>query len=232
MLLSNECFSKDSCKKFLSGSCPDEENFCTRLFKLESLYRQSCLTKDQYSRIELRIDSDNTDREEFTRLSQISKSIDSFVSDGSNLYIYSEVCGNGKTAWSVRLLQEYFNKIWWHSDLGCHGLFVNVPRFFLAIKNNISSTDEYAQHIKDNVLKADIVVWDDLATKGITEFENENLLSIIDSRMNSRKSNVFTSNISPGDLPDMIGQRLYSRIVNFSEIIHLRGKDKRNLKFN
>lgn len=236
MLMSNQCFAKGTCKKYLEGAngwqCDKQEEFCTRLFKLESLYSQSCLTPDQYERIALRVDADNTDKEEFIRLSEIASDICNFVNNGNNLYIYSEVCGNGKTAWSVRLLQEFFNKIWWSCDLECHGLFVNVPRFFLALKNNISSTDEYAQHIKQNVLKADIVVWDDLATKGITEFENENLLSIIDDRMNNRKANVFTSNIAPPDLPDMIGQRLYSRIVNFSEIIHLRGKDKRNLKFN
>ena len=233
MVLSNECPFSSTCLKYQRGyKCQETTEFCLRLFKLNNLFANSCLSRDQYSRVDLRIDADGTDRDVFTRLVEISCQIVNFVDKGNNLYIYSEICGNGKTAWSIRLLQEYFNSIWWKSTLECHGLFVNVPRFFLSLKNSITNNDEYANHVKDNVLKADLVVWDDLATKGITEFENENLLSIIDQRMNERKSNIFTSNISPQNLQDMLGQRLFSRIINFSEIIHFQGKDKRNIKFN
>ena len=185
----------------------------------------------QKKKVDLRIDSSGADREEFLRLKEIQENIEKFVEDGNNLYIYSEICGNGKTEWSVRLLQQYFSNIYWKCSMDCHGLFVNVPRFFLSLKNNIVKTDEYAEHIKECILKADIVVWDDVGTKGITEFENENMLSIVDTRLNNGRSNIFTSNISPIVLSDVIGQRLSSRILNFSEIIHFTGKDKRNLRY-
>ena len=59
------------------------------------------------------------------------------------------------------------------------------------LKLNISQKSDYIKHINDNVLDADIVVWDDIATKGASEFEHEQLISIIDSRMNDKKSNIF-----------------------------------------
>lgn len=233
MLLSYECPFINDCNKVKNDNkCQKEDTFCIRLFKLETLFDASLLSLEQSKRIDLRIDSDGTDREQFLRLKEIEKDIVNFVNSGNNLYIYSETCGNGKSAWSIRLLQDYFKEIWWNCSIGCKGLFVNVPRFFLSLKNNISNKDDYAEHIKNNVLSADIVVWDDLGTKGITEFENEHLLSIIDDRMNRKKTNIFTSNVPPINLADMIGQRLSSRVVNFSEIIHFTGKDKRNIKFN
>ena len=84
-----------------------------------------------------------------------------------------------------------------------------------------------AEHINKNIYDADIVVFDDIATKGITQFEAENLFSIIDTRMNMGKSNVFTSNIIPAQLNDLLGPRLTSRIINLSTVIQFRGRDKR-----
>ena len=221
------------CTKSKNENCEfqEEEKFCVKKYKLDSLYGQACLSDAQKKKVDLRIDSSGADREEFLRLKEIQENIEKFVEDGNNLYIYSEICGNGKTEWSVRLLQQYFSNIYWKCSMDCHGLFVNVPRFFLSLKNNIVKTDEYAEHIKECILKADIVVWDDVGTKGITEFENENMLSIVDTRLNNGRSNIFTSNISPIVLSDVIGQRLSSRILNFSEIIHFTGKDKRNLRY-
>ena len=78
-----------------------------------------------------------------------------------------------------QMVKSYFNKIWLKSPLKCRALFINVPRYLLAIKDNISQKSEYVQHIKENVLDADLVVWDEVGTKGLTQFEHENILNII-----------------------------------------------------
>src|SRR5574344_1121260 len=41
------------------------------------------------------------------------------------LMVYSTNCGNGKTSWSLRLVQAYFNKIWPKASLTCKALFIN-----------------------------------------------------------------------------------------------------------
>lgn len=231
MILSTDCWIKNSCKKFNKEEnvCSNNDSFCIKLFKLDALYNESLLTFNQRNHINLRIDSDGADREAFVELSNIQDNIVEFVENGRNLYIYSTVTGNGKTAWTVRLIQQFFNKIWISTDLCCRALFISVPRYLLAIKDNISEKNDYAIFIKDNVLSADLVVWDDIGTKTATSFEHENLLYIIDSRLSNNKSNIFTSNVLPTELRDIAGDRLYSRIINNSQCIQFVGKDKRGV---
>ncbi len=231
MILSKDCFLYDNCKKHKAGNCNTEDNqFCIKLFKLDYLYGESLLTQSQREYVALRIDADGTDREEFMYLKGVENSIEDFVKDGKSIYIFSNTCGNGKTAWSIRLLQAYMNSIWHKCDLSCKALFINVPRFLLELKDNISNKSDYIEHIKENILKADIVVWDEVATKAVTQFEHEHLLSLINSRIDLGKSQIFTSNISPEHLEEVVGERLYSRIVNLSTVVEFRGADKRGLK--
>jgi DNA replication protein DnaC len=99
------------------------------------------------------------------------------------------------------------------------------------LKSNISKESEYIKHIQENILDCDLVVWDDIATKLGTEFELSHLLSIIDTRINNGKSNMYTSNLYGVELSKALGDRLYSRIVNYSDaIIELKGRDKRGIK--
>lgn len=200
-----------------------------KLFKLDALYNLSLLSFEQRKHMDLLMDSSRVDEDAFITLKDIQLNIEDFVNDGGNLYIYSSITGNGKTAWAIRLMQSYFNKIWYKTDLECKGIFLSVPRYLLAIKDNISSYNEYANFVKNNIFDADIVIWDDIGTKSATSFEHENLLSIIDNRMCCNKSNIFTSNVSPQELRELAGDRLYSRIVNYSTCLEFRGADKRGI---
>lgn len=224
----NDCYLQASCKKHCTGACGDlEASYCPRLSKIDYLYNEALIPIKQRKRFPLRVDADGTDKNEFLQLKAAAENIEQFIDNGANLFIYSQTCGNGKTAWSIRLIQSHIENIWYKTDLRCRALFISVPRYLLAIKNNISKTDEYAEHINKNIFDADIVVFDDIATKGITQFEAENLFSIIDTRMNMGKSNIFTSNIVPAQLNDLLGPRLTSRIINLSTVIQFRGRDKR-----
>ena len=159
----------------------------------------------------------------------IENNIIDFVDNGKNLFIYSYGVGCGKTSWAIRLVQSYFNNIWYKTELKCKALFINVPKFLLSLKDNISNKNEYIEHIKNNVLEADLVVWDEVGTKGLTQFEHENLLSLINTRIDMGKSNIYTSNMRPEELKELLGDRLYSRIVKLSIEIEFKGQDKRGL---
>lgn len=217
------CWLKDRCMKALTG-CPE---FCVKYYKLNKLYEKSLLTDSQRNHVQLRPDADGTDRAEFRVLKDIENNIDSFVNNGCNLYIHSSFCGNGKSSWSVRLIQAYLNNIWHYADLECKALFVHVPKFLIALKDNISEKSDYVNYIKKNILQADLVVWDEVGTKVATPFETEQLLSLINSRLDLGKSNIYTSNLTGEELRDKVGDRLYSRICNGSTDIELHGQDKR-----
>ena len=147
----------------------------------------------------------------------------------SHLYLTNDCIVTHNTSWSIRLLTAYFNKVWPKSTFECQGLFVSVPSFLLALKASISKYNSYAEFINENILKADLVIWDDIATKPGTEFELNHLLNIINTRMNEGKSNIFTSNLNKKELAAALGDRLASRICNKSIDIELHGEDKRYL---
>lgn len=223
------CFVKDTCKKYIKDKSCDNSNFCIKLFKLSELYNLSLLSDSQRNRVQLVLDSDLCDQEAFNLLHNIEIDILNFVTSGKNLFIFSNNVGNGKTSWAIRMLQSYLNKVWPESDLRCRCLFINVPRFLLTLKDSITNNSDYIDHIKENVLSADLVVWDELGVKSLTTYEHENLLNLINTRLDNNKSNIYTSNLFGKELQDKIGERLYSRVTNMSVNVQLFGKDKRGI---
>lgn len=227
MIKENEnCWLLESCNHI------DCNSFCLKRFKLNYLFEEALIPLNKRYLIPLYLDKNECDKEAFLLLKEFEKNIISFVNNGENIYIHSTICGNGKSSWALRLVQSYFNKIWFKCSLKCKALFINVPQFLLAIKDNISNINEYAEHIKENVYEADLIIWDDIGNKTITQFESDNLLSIIDSRMNKGKANIYTSNLSNEELHEALGDRLSSRIINSSYDIEFKGADKRGLKIN
>ena len=214
----NKCNGKDC-----------DKDFCIRKYKLDTLYSNSLLADNYKARKPLVCDDNGTDYEEFVKLAEIERDIKDFVNQGKNLYIHSATPGNGKTSWSVRLIQAYFDAIWAKTDLTCRALFISVPRFLLALKENISKKSEYISFIQDNILTADLVIWDDIAAKVGSEFEVNHLLSLIDNRIAQNKCNIFTSNLDRDHMYDALGERIASRICNMSIEIEFHGKDKRFL---
>lgn len=223
--MNEKCWLKDRCNH------KDCNSFCMRFFKLNALYDLSLIPLNNRKHLTLRIDDDGTDEEQFGQLKELENNILSFINNGQNMFIFSDTTGNGKTSWALRMVESYLDKIWVKSELKCRVLFISVPRFLLELKSNISEKSDYIKHINDNILDCDLVVWDDIATKLGTEFELSHLLSIIDTRIANGKSNIYTSNLSGTNLCKALGDRLYSRIVNFSDYnFKFSGKDKRNIK--
>ena len=224
-----ECFVKDTCKKYQRDKSCDNNEFCIKNFKLTELYTLSLLSRSQWDRVQLVLDEDLCDKDAFNLLHDIELDIQNFVSSGKNLFIFSTNVGNGKTSWAIRMMQAYMNKIWPESDLKCRCLFINVPRFLLTLKDSITNNSDYIDHIKDNVLDVDLVVWDELGIKSLTTYEHEHLLNLINTRLDKNKSNIYTSNLFGKELEEKIGSRLYSRVTNMSINIQLFGKDKRGI---
>lgn len=229
--LSGSCYLRDTCWKYQNTdtTCRECDIFCPRLFRMNYLFDESLMSIKQRQHTPLRLDEDGTDREAFNRLKSIEDNIEKFVETGSNLYIHSPISGNGKTEWSLRLIQSYISKIWFKSDLRCRALFINVPRYLISLKESISTPSDYVDHVKKNIFNADIVVFDEIGIKAATTFEFENLLNFINTRIDLGKTNIYTSNLNSQELNDRLGARLYSRILNMSIDVEFKGLDKRGL---
>ena len=103
----SKCFLYDVCNH---KDC--DKDFCLRKYNMDSLYSAALLTDSQKQHIVLKVDEDGTDLEQFKQLAAIEQDIVNFIKEGKNLYLHSANCGNGKSSWSVRLVETYFNKIY------------------------------------------------------------------------------------------------------------------------
>lgn len=167
------------------------------------------------------------DRPAFVELKKIKDDIRGWVQDGNNLYLYSGNFGNGKTSWAIKLMLAYFNQVWQGNCFRCRGVFISVPEFFDRERQLINDRDEEYKTIRDNLLKADLVIWDDVSSVKMSDYASATFLNFLDARVLSRKSNIFTSNLGKDRLFEFVGGRLASRIWNTSIIIELVDEDKR-----
>lgn len=208
------------------NSCNDKCSNCVTFTSMNWQMKNSGLPEAKQKAISLWL-VDDIDKEAFNRLADIRKNIVDFVEQGKSLYICSDYTGNGKTSWAIKMLHTYFHYTAVGNYDNLKGMFVSTTSLLTKLKD-FSNNGLISQTYKDRLENVDLVVWDDIAISGISQFDLLQLYSIIDSRTLAEKSNIFTSNIvDPSDLSDMIGERLTSRIYYNSEVIELKGKDMR-----
>lgn len=105
-------------------------------------------------------------------------------------------------------------------DLNYHG-----DRHFGDINSN------YHTDFLDGINKYKSVVFlDDLGTEKETEWAHQTLYEIIDKKYEDFLPVIITSNLSPSELGNKMGDRIASRIVEMCEIFEMTGIDKRLAK--
>lgn len=218
-----ECIYDKVCTLKDTNNC---NNDCLRYIEMTTLLQNSGLPKNLWKTIDLY--PDNVDYDSFVKLKHIKDNIDELVDNRSfNLYIYSNHTGNGKTSWAVKLMLKYFDRIWAGNGLRTRGLFINVPNLLSRLKN-FNNTDTELENIKKLIPKVPLIIWDDISSTKISDYDNSLLLNFIDQRMLNGKANIFTSNVDNTVLEKSLGNRLSSRIWNSSIRIELKGKDRRS----
>ena len=209
-------------KRICTEQCSEN---CIRYKLMYSLFKQSNLPEALWDYKELICYE--KDLQVYKQLQAKSDAILNFIEAGNNLYIYSENCGNGKTTWAIRLMYSYFDKIWHKSCFDCKALFVSVPKFLYNCKRSISQDVKGFEELCNLISEVDLVIWDDIGEMKASDYEHQILFQYIDDRINSKKSNIYTSNKNKGQLEDVLGVRLASRIYNCSECIEFIEEDKR-----
>ena len=209
-------------KRICTEQCSEN---CIRYKLMYSLFKQSNLPEALWDYKSLTCE--DKDYQAFKELQTKSDAILNFIANGNNLYIYSENCGNGKTTWAIRLMYSYFDKIWHKSCFDCKALFVSVPKFLYNCKRSISQDVKGFEELCNLISEVDLVIWDDIGEMKASDYEHQILFQYIDDRINSKKSNIYTSNKNKEQLEDVLGVRLASRIYNCSECIEFVEEDKR-----
>lgn len=140
--------------------------------------------------------------------------------------------GVGKTHLAVSILKGL-------TERGFSPLFYEFGSLLKEIQdsyNSYTQTSELA--VLSPVLRAEVLVLDELGASKPTDWVKDTMAHIINSRYNDNKPTIFTTNYldtrtgSEETLEDRIGVRLRSRLFEMCRTIHIDGDDHRRSKYN
>jgi len=212
------------------GVCPKSPNeckgTCLRYIEMLNLVQKSNIPEAKWFPLKL---IPGRDRKMFVRLQEIKDTIEEWVKEGNTLYIYSEGFGNGKTSWAIKLMLAYFNAIWAGNGFRTRGVFISVPEFMDRNREIINNRDDEFVKMRQSIIDCDLVIWDDITSTKLTDFNHSLLLNYLDARTLANKSNIFTGNVDYEGMQKNLGGRLASRVWNASEVIQFVDEDKRGI---
>lgn len=124
---------------------------------------------------------------------------------------------------------------------GLRGIFHDTRALLRRIRQTydpVTRTTESERDIVGAVIDADLLVLDDLGAERVTEWVEEMLHLIVNSRYNARRPTIFTTNY-PIEAPsqakhaetliERIGFRMHSRLHEMCDFVELKGMDYREL---
>ena len=142
--------------------------------------------------------------------------------------------GIGKTHIAVAVLRQVVLRT------GVRGLFYDVRDLLRVIRSTYNPVVRTAEmDILRPVMEADLLVLDDLGAEKPSEWVEETMNLIVNTRYNERRPTIFTTNYE--DTPDeaaldalkvRVGFRMHSRLHEMCEFLEYEGGDYRMLPVN
>lgn len=146
------------------------------------------------------------------------ENFDTFRAEGKGLLLFGSV-GTGKTYLAACVANELISR-------GVPCLVTNFAR----ISNEVSGMFEGKQQYYDNLNSFPLLVIDDLSAERKTEYMQEIVFNVIDSRYRANLPLIVTTNLTREELlnpADMSYQRIFSRLFEMCTPIEVSGKDRR-----
>ncbi len=142
--------------------------------------------------------------------------------------------GIGKTHLAVAVLRRVI------LTRGARGLFYDTRDLLRVIRSTYNPTVKTAEmDVLRPVMEADLLVLDDLGSEKTSEWVEETMNLIVNTRYNERRHTIFTSNYDdtpddsdPDCLKARIGFRIHSRLHEMCEFLEFDGADFRHLPPN
>jgi DNA replication protein DnaC len=141
--------------------------------------------------------------------------------------------GVGKTHLAVAIVKEVI------ANTGARARFCDTRELLRMIRdtyNPVVKTTEI--EVIRPIMEAELLVLDDLGAERTTEWVDETLNLIINTRYNYRRATIFTSNYPDRELDEKsivetlqerVGARIYSRLHEMCEFITMEGMDFREV---
>ena len=136
--------------------------------------------------------------------------------------------GIGKTHLAVAVLRAVIRRS------GARGLFYDIRELLRVIRSTYNPVVRATESdVLRPVIESELLVLDDLGAEKTSEWVDETLNLIVNTRYNERRPTIFTSNYEEypenlGDsLIDQVGFRMHSRLHEMCEFLEFRGADYR-----
>ncbi len=132
--------------------------------------------------------------------------------------------GLGKTHLSLSIAQEAINK-------GYGVIYVSAPNILSRLETKQFGGRSF-ERVEDEQLlqECDLLIIDDLGTEFVTKFTQAAIYNIINTRLNSSRPVIISTNLTTKELEDVYGSRMVSRVVGMLRRIDFFGSDVRQLK--
>lgn len=166
-------------------------------------------------------------------VAQAKRIADAFPNAPQGLFLEGQP-GVGKTHLAVAVLKQAI------ATTGARGLFYDTRDLLRVIRSTYDpSTRTTELDILRPVMTAELLVLDDLGAEKTSEWVDETMNLIVNTRYNERRLTIFTSNYP--DIPDdtdpqallfRIGARMRSRLHEMCEFVVLDAADYRELPDN
>jgi DNA replication protein DnaC len=121
-----------------------------------------------------------------------------------------------------------------------HALFYDTRQLLRVIRETYNPVVRATESdVLRPVMEAELLVLDDLGAEKTSEWVEETLNLIVNTRYSERRLSIFTSNYDisddptdPDSLQVRVGFRMYSRLHEMCEFLHMDGADYRELPLN
>jgi DNA replication protein DnaC len=166
-------------------------------------------------------------------INQARRMADAFPAIDRGLFFEGQP-GVGKTHLAVAILKRVIE------GAGARGLFYDTRDLLRVIRSTYDPSIRTTElEILQPVMRADLLVLDDLGAEKTSEWVEETMNLIVNTRYSEKRATIFTSNYE--DIPDdadpnsllfRIGYRMRSRLHEMCEFIILDGADYREMPSN
>ena len=157
------------------------------------------------------------------------------IKNGQSVFL-TGVCGSGKTALAVALMNDWFAGsmgIWDGDILPLKGIpkFITTQELLLMIKQSWHEKEnlrgESEAGIIDKYSNPPLITLDDIGAEKPSDWARGVLVLLIDRRYRDARQTIFTSNLNLQELSNQIDDRISSRICEMAVVIDMGKKDWR-----
>ena len=202
------------------GYCDCLKQLCGKLFA-DELNRNAQLKLCSFDTFELTYYTGEAYQTMSRVLEYAKKYAESFTPASKSIYITGRT-GLGKTHISLAIANEVLQK-------GYSVIYDSAINILRNIEKEHFSSEHSTEYI-DSIISADLLIIDDLGTEFETKFYNSAIYNIFNSRLNSGKPTIISTNLDLGGIKQRYDERIVSRIAAVYNCLEFKGEDVRLLK--